>query len=1011
MMLTPTALDANQFPDFFHAAYGYDPFPWQARLAEHVLTHGDWPSGIDIPTGAGKTACIDIAVFALACEANRPASQRRMPRRIFFVVDRRVIVDEAFERAARLANTLDSASDGILAEIANNLRVIAGRSADDSTAALAAVQLRGGVYRDDHWVRDPVQATVLASTVDQIGSRLLYRGYGLRGGFVAPIHAGMVGNDALIILDEAHCANPFMQTLAGIKKYRQWGDSDTPQAPFLSTILSATPPSTVENVFRIDDLDLANATLRPRLTATKLATLQRVTKAKGKKASLELAKACVAAAREFVSNDDRNPAIGIIVNRVRTAQEVFDALATLNNIDRVLLTGRMRSLDKDGVVEHWLRALRPSTEPRNLARPLIVVATQTLEVGANLDFDALISECAAIDALRQRFGRLNRAGRDEVTPARILARDDQLDLDKNGDAKQPDPIYGHALARSWEWLGGDRAEVDFGILAMNMRIDEDAGLRTALLARLTASSPDAMLLTDAHLDLLVQTSPEPEPSPDISRYLHGGNTDTATVMVCWRADLDAHEDRAHQDRAWQEAVTHCPPTAAECMPVPLAVLRAWFKGATLDGGDSDVEANEVPVEGRPNRTQTLPYLRWLGPEHDGTRVEDKPNRIRPGDTLVLPVRHGGWNQLGHIPQSACIDQAEHAAFLLRRKVVLRLHPALVAEWPDSLTIETRTYFETLATQPLQDTAPERGELKQQLQNLQREAPDHWCSQAAAMLLKTGWKTLPHPSDHGWILATTRAVRRNEIPKQWLKAHSIADRAGLDFSDEDSASSATVAVPLHTHLDGVGTWATHFSQALGLPNALSADLTLAARLHDLGKADPRFQAMLHGGNPWLARLSGQLLAKGEHLPRSREPLLRGHSNSLYPRGGRHELLSVRLAESNPELLASAHDPDLVLHLIASHHGRCRCFAPHIQDDAPLDVSIEFDGLSLSANSATDLARLDSGVSERFWQLVRRYGWWGLAWLEAILRLADWNRSAQEQTEAENRMVTDTTEEAA
>jgi CRISPR-associated endonuclease/helicase Cas3 len=101
----------------------------------------------------------------------------------------------------------------------------------------------------------------------------------------------------------------------------------------------------------------------------------------------------------------------------------------------------------------------------------------------------------------------------------------------------------------------------------------------------------------------------------------------------------------------------------------------------------------------------------------------------------------------------------------------------------------------------------------------------------------------------------------------------------------------------------------------------------------------------------------------------------------------------------------HDWDLVLHLIASHHGRCRPFAPIVVDAAPRAVSLPWKGRTLRASSDTissgmGLEHAASGVAERFWVLVRRYGWWGLSYLEACFRLADHRASENEESEEQS-----------
>jgi CRISPR-associated endonuclease/helicase Cas3 len=94
----------------------------------------------------------------------------------------------------------------------------------------------------------------------------------------------------------------------------------------------------------------------------------------------------------------------------------------------------------------------------------------------------------------------------------------------------------------------------------------------------------------------------------------------------------------------------------------------------------------------------------------------------------------------------------------------------------------------------------------------------------------------------------------------------------------------------------------------------------------------------------------------------------------------------------------HDPDLVMHLVSAHHGFCRPFPPVATDPSPVEMRFEAPALGAAVATTSDhgLDRLDSGIADRFWRLVERYGWYGLAWMEAILRLADHRQSEAEQS---------------
>ena len=189
----------SNFARFFQDVHGCEPFPWQQRLTERVLGTG-WPSVVDLPTGTGKTALLDIAVFALA------AKPSESPRRIVFVIDRRIVVDQVCKRARQIQERLQEGDTRVLRSVMGSLRKLGGGT------PLGVAALRGGIPIDREWTHRPDQPWVLVSTVDQFGSRLLFRGYGV-GRRMRPVHAGLAGNDCLVILDEVHLSVPFAETL------------------------------------------------------------------------------------------------------------------------------------------------------------------------------------------------------------------------------------------------------------------------------------------------------------------------------------------------------------------------------------------------------------------------------------------------------------------------------------------------------------------------------------------------------------------------------------------------------------------------------------------------------------------------------------------------------------------------------------------------------------------------------------------------------------------------------
>lgn len=971
----------QDFPAFFSGLHAYQPFPWQERLAKRVAEQG-WPGVLDLPTSAGKTAAMDIALFHLALEVDKPPSKRQAPRRIFFIVDRRLVVDEAYDRACRIRDRLNAALEGGRGIVTEVARLLVLLSAEDGAEPLEVTRLRGGLPRERAFIRNPLQPAIIVTTVDQVGSRLLFRGYGVSE-FMRPIHAGLIGVDSLLILDEAHLSRPFVETLQWVSRYQSeaWAEHVVGK-PATVVQMTATPPPGEAEVFSLSDADWEHPILGSRLTRTKKAELLKLS---GDRDNPEItrrilieslvnqARSLMAAALEVSSV----PVVGIVVNRVATAREVFERLRAEVGSDAVLLTGRIRPFERDELAKEYLPRMRAGRTADANPRPLYVVATQTVEVGADLDFEALVTEAAALDALRQRFGRLNRLGLREQSPAMIVYTD-------LGRAGEPDPVYGDAVAETWKWMLStvaktrdkkrkeSRKTMDFSIQAMRAALPKGEDL-----IRLLTPSAAAPVLMPAHVDLLAQTSPPPMVEPEIALYLHGKETQPEDVQVVWRADL--HEPlRPEGEEGAVATVAALPPVHLEALSIPVWTVRAWLQGNWPEE-IADVEGRSEQEEDRRQGRETRFAVCWRGSER--SRLVS-PEEVRPGDTLVVPVSYGGNDRFGWHPtdQSRVADIADHAAWLQHGKHVFRIHRNLVPQWfesdttPDSVSTVVTMVSDVLARytegEDLSDPCDELIEHLLQAPGLKASIRD------MLMVLKENRREIVYPTadnPQGIVLRSRQYIEK-------------------EFTDEDDAASLTREVQLENHCKGVGELAWTFATQMGLPDGWVKDLFLAGKLHDLGKADPRFQTWLWGGDRLSARKSGKLLAKSAALdPSDRSALRIAREKAGYPAGARHECYSVAIASRHNRLLDEAHDRDLVLYLVGTHHGRGRPLMPAIEDDGIESLKFEFDGLHLEFNGTHQLERLDSGWSDRFWQLIRRYGYWGLAYLETIVRLADHRRS--------------------
>ncbi len=486
---------------------------------------------------------------------------------------------------------------------------------------------------------------------------------------------------------------------------------------------------------------------------------------------------------------------------------------------------------------------------------------------------------------------------------------------------------------------------------------------------LLAPKKSAPTLLPAYLDLWTQTSPEPAVVPDVSLFLHGPDSGPPDVQVVWRTDLlDEHLDE--DDGSATAVVEAVRPSSLEAVAVPFAAARSWLAGEREHGDFADVERSEEPVGGDV-RTGDL-ALRWRG---EASEVIDARG-LRPGDTIVVPSLRGGLSDGSFDPSARfpVADLAERATLLARGRPVLRVHPAVLRGLLLG-SVEDADDVPSMARAAADEDGP----------SWRRP----WLSALTGRLRRT----VVELAEESWTVVEGHRLRPSEL-RAAIRGTDASVEPGADTStdEEDSfhagrargspwrgTAKTSRASPATTPLF----W--HFQKSSSRTSLSPAGCTTSER-------STQIQSPLRGGDEVDLLKDDTAWAKSAMSPGAKQAHDLARKRSRYPRGARHEVQSVAMIEAVRDTVAAkACDVDLVLHLVGSHHGYCRPFAPPVVDDAPVEMSLprhtstEFGSLSFGPVSSNHgLHRLDSPLADRFWSLVERYGWLELCWLEAILR---------------------------
>lgn len=925
----------EKFEAYFQEITGFPTLRWQRRLF-HQLSENRLPDALDLPTGLGKTT---VMVLWLLARAENPS----LPKRLVYVVDRRVVVDQATQVAEELKSNLQNMPE---------LKALLGLSEQES---LPVSTLRGQFVDNRQWLADPTKPAIIVGTIDMIGSRLLFEGYGVSRN-MRRYHAGFLGADSLCVLDEAHLCQPFealLQAVATDKSLLPTAEQ-RPSIPLFKRLsLSATGKQTGNQAFGLQAEDYGDDVVAQRLNAKKELSIEI-----GNEGNL-LPERLGAEAWNLKDSGNR---ILIFCNRREDARKIKADLENRCKQAKVkypinFLTGGRRVRERQNLVA-WLAdyGFLAGSETKH-DMPTFLIATSAGEVGIDLDADHMACDLVAFERMVQRFGRVNRRGEKSacikvvaIPPkAPTVKRPTVPDVFMPQPPSIPPENADKALLKQYkqEQQAFEKAQKIYqkvqeeyaqqlasyqqtakafegyqAQLAVVKRLAGDAspGAITALKPKVPSDEMKAALseellrpaLTRALVDAWSMTSLEQHTArPDIQPWLRGWqpNEEPETTLA-WRQYLPWRDDDVF-------------PNAAE--------VEAFFENAPIHLSETlEILAREA-VKTLVKRAQET--------------LKADPN-VKAKPALLIMNRVGKLVGNG----SYTIQQLAEIADIKELRDTLANRQAVVSRFLGGLSNEGL----------LDDIAGSEDLI-----------------------------TLDHQWDENMV--GYRVVCREHLVKAEGDWHTVYPFKPKSDVDDDASEIWLIQVyrgpksqrlgdpavsrftqSIEKHHDLAGREMAAIAQGLNL-TAEFVDLIVAAmRRHDLGKQRSLWQTAMNApadGRPYAKTLGG------------------GNTHLLA--GYRHEFGSLADVANDAAINQLPTElRDLALHLIASHHGyACPVIAP-IDPGAPPSV----------------LAERAQEAALRFARLQRQWGPWGLAWWEAVFRAADHRASqiSDEQAELEGKV---------